>query len=422
MKLGLSLLVALAVTVGLSLRATADEAKSRPNFLVFPIKTDLQRELAMSPRADAYLLFDVESCSTGKTFDPKRLDSEDLRKALTAISHEIGMQKPLLMIAYRCTNGFPDRDEREALDRALRAVCRQAGFFDIRASFQGTGGSWGDKVRPFERIVDEADPVESPLVNDVARLYPVRTRFSRFLLGNADVDGYLVLRRPIEGSFRDFVPATRREIGQLLDKVHFAHKRRLALYFTTTTQGQAAVMRFMQQEAPRNESAADRSVQTLGFRSSSSGFCPMGVSPEDLVGKQAPDFALQTLDDGRLQFHEATRGKVTVIAFWGVACGACCEEAPYLSALYDRYKKQGLTVIGVNAYNESRQKVEGFVRSRHLTHTIALMGGKVAKDYTVASYQITWLVDRNGKIADYLLGFDAGDEKLLEKSITQLLR
>jgi peroxiredoxin len=422
MKLCRSLVVALAVIVGFTLRAPAAGGKSRPNFLVFPIKTDLQRELAMSPRADAYLLFDVESCSTGKTFDPKRLDSEDLRKALTATAHDIGKQKPLLMIAYRCINGFPDRDERESLERALRAVCRQAGFFDIRASFQGTGGSWGDKVRPFEHIVDEADTVESPVVNDVARLYPVRTRFSRFLLGNTDADAYLILRRPIDGNFRDFAPATRREIGQLLDKVRFAHKRRLVLYFMTTTQGQPAAMRFIQQEGPRNESAADQSVQTLGFRSSSSGFCPMGVSPEDLIGKQAPDFALQTLDGGRLQLHEATRGKVTVIAFWGVACGACCEEAPYLSALYDRYRKQGLTVIGVNAYNESRQKVEGFVRSKHLTHTIALMGGKVAKDYTVASYPVTWLVDRNGKIADYLLGFDPGDEKLLDKSIARLLQ
>ena len=309
-----------------------------------------------------------------------------------------------------------DRDERGRSTGHCASRLPAGGIFQHTHDFQGTGESWGDKVRPFEHIVDEADPVESSLVNDVARLYPVRTRFSRFLLGNADVDGYLVLRRPIDGNFRDFRwrlagdrPTSRQ--GPLRSAA-------TALYFTTTTQGQAAVMRFIQQEGPRNESAADRSVQTLGFRSRSSGFCPMGVSP-DLVGKQAPDFSLQTLTVDGSNF---TRPLAARSPSSPSGASPAAPAARSLLTADDRYKKQGLTVIGVNAYNESRQKVEGFVRAKHLTHTIALMGGKVPRDYTVASYPVTWLVDRNGKIADYLLGFDPGDEKLLDKSIARLLQ
>jgi hypothetical protein len=94
---------------------------------------------------------------------------------------------------------------------------------------------------------------------------------------------------------------------------------------------------------------------------------------------------------------------------------------PHLSALYERYKEKGLTVIAVNAYNETRQVVDGFVRQKRLSHRIGLMGGSIAQQYTVASYPVVWFVDHSGNIADYHLGFDPGDEVLLDKSITRLL-
>ena len=65
---------------------------------------------------------------------------------------------------------------------------------------------------------------------------------------------------------------------------------------------------------------------------------PMSVSPEDLLGKRAPDFTLDALAGGQLHLHEMIRGRVAVISFWGVACGSCCDEAPHLTALYNRYR------------------------------------------------------------------------------------
>jgi hypothetical protein len=50
------------------------------------------------------------------------------------------------------------------------------------------------------------------------------------------------------------------------------------------------------------------------------------------------------------------------------------------------------------------------------------MGGKVAGEkYTVASYPVTYLVDHTGSIVDYHLGFEAGDEELLEAAVARLL-
>ena len=103
--------------------------------------------------------------------------------------------------------------------------------------------------------------------------------------------------------------------------------------------------------------------------------------------------------------HELIQGRVAVIAFWEINCGPCRVEASCLSALYNRYRDKGLAVIAVNDC-DGKEDIERFVRSKRLTHPIALMGKKVAQAYTVGSHPVTYLVDHTGAIVDYRLDFD----------------
>src|SRR3954468_4042506 len=43
------------------------------------------------------------------------------------------------------------------------------------------------------------------------------------------------------------------------------------------------------------------------------------------------------------------RGKVVLIDFWTYSCVNCLRTLPYVRAWYDKYKDQGLVVIGVHA-------------------------------------------------------------------------
>jgi hypothetical protein len=80
-------------------------------------------------------------------------------------------------------------------------------------------------------------------------------------------------------------------------------------------------------------------------------------------------------------------------------------------------------VIAVNGYNEDKEVVAKYVHENALTHPIALMGKEVAeKKYTVASYPVTFLVDHNGVLKDYHLGFESGDEKYLFAEVARMLR
>jgi peroxiredoxin len=397
----------------------ADEAR-QPSFVVFPVKTDLQREL-LNSRADGYLQIDVASYAPAGKFDPKRFDRVEIRKALTDVARQLGKEQPRLIVGYRYTNGILNANQREPFENAVRGACRAAGFVPGGSSMLGEGGSWQDKIAPFSGLADDANAAESPLENEFIRAYPVRTTLSRFALGKADCDCYMVLRQPIERNFKDFSLETRLAMSQLLTQLNLARRDHLVIYFMTTTPGQATAQRYFQRGGAKWESSGDRFAKKLGFRSCGYVMCPMTVSPEELLGKPAPDFTLEALSGGPIHLQETIRGKVAVIAFWGVACGECCQEAPHLSTLYSKYKDKGLTVVAVNAYDESKPEVDRFARAKHLTHPIGLSGSKVAQQYTVASYPVTWLVDHNGTIADYHLGFDRGDEELLAKSVGRLL-
>ena len=59
------------------------------------------------------------------------------------------------------------------------------------------------------------------------------------------------------------------------------------------------------------------------------------------------EIAGPTATGGRFDLAER-KGKVVLIDFWATWCGPCLAEVPNIRAAYDRFKDQGLEVVGVN--------------------------------------------------------------------------
>jgi len=70
-----------------------------------------------------------------------------------------------------------------------------------------------------------------------------------------------------------------------------------------------------------------------------------------LVGKPAPDFALDVIHNGepgsKLQLAKL-QGQPVLLAFWATWCGVCRAETPALNRVAERYKERGLVVVGVD--------------------------------------------------------------------------
>jgi thiol-disulfide isomerase/thioredoxin len=57
-------------------------------------------------------------------------------------------------------------------------------------------------------------------------------------------------------------------------------------------------------------------------------------------------------------------GKVYILECWATWCGPCIVAIPHVDELYDKYKDKGLRVIGVNVWEDGKDKVETFVKGK----------------------------------------------------------
>jgi thiol-disulfide isomerase/thioredoxin len=57
-------------------------------------------------------------------------------------------------------------------------------------------------------------------------------------------------------------------------------------------------------------------------------------------------------------------GKVYILECWATWCGPCIAAIPHVDELYDKYQEKGLRVIGVNVWEDGKDKVAGFVKTK----------------------------------------------------------
>jgi cytochrome c biogenesis protein CcmG, thiol:disulfide interchange protein DsbE len=112
----------------------------------------------------------------------------------------------------------------------------------------------------------------------------------------------------------------------------------------------------------------------------------------------APAFALSRLDaPGKLELA-SLRGKVVVLNFWASWCAPCKSEAPRLEAAWQRYRRQGVVVVGVDGQDFSGD-AKRFLRKHKITYPNVHDGpGNTGSKYGVTGYPETYFVDRRGRL------------------------
>lgn len=145
-------------------------------------------------------------------------------------------------------------------------------------------------------------------------------------------------------------------------------------------------------------------------------------SDNPMVGKPFR-FEVTTLEGKSLSdADEKLQGKVRVIDIWGSWCGPCLQALPHMEALHEKYKDDGLEVIGIaferGEADTMESRLKAFVKERGMKYTVAL-GGSVADEdksgvlpdlKNFQGYPTFVLIGRDGKVSEVLLGF-IGDEQ-----------
>ncbi|WP_457678226.1 TlpA family protein disulfide reductase [Thermovibrio sp.] len=136
-----------------------------------------------------------------------------------------------------------------------------------------------------------------------------------------------------------------------------------------------------------------------------------------------------TFTDVNGQKHKLSdyRGKVVIVQFFGTYCPPCRAEIPVLEELYKKYNGK-LVVIGlsVDYIGEPPQKLKPFAERMGITYPVGPATEKAWDEYAgkitgLDSIPQTYIIDKEGRVRYYEVGFAPSYKELFEKAVNQLI-
>ena len=132
----------------------------------------------------------------------------------------------------------------------------------------------------------------------------------------------------------------------------------------------------------------------------------------------AADFSLPQLNLQTLRLSDY-RGKIVLLDFWATWCDPCREETPHLVELQNKYRDQGLQIIGVSM-DDGPEPVREFYQQFHMNYPVVMGNAEVSERYGgVLGLPIAFVIGRDGRI--YARHIGATEVSVLEQEVKKLL-
>ncbi len=145
------------------------------------------------------------------------------------------------------------------------------------------------------------------------------------------------------------------------------------------------------------------------------------AAPQDTV--KGPTY--KNLVDGEDISLENLKGHVLIIDFWTTWCGPCRVEIPGFIELYDKYKDQKVTIVGISLDRGGPSVVEKFIKQYKMSYPVIIATPQLLDEYQnaigrrIQSIPTTIIMDREGKIMAVHVG--AKPKSVFEAEIQKLL-
>ncbi len=149
--------------------------------------------------------------------------------------------------------------------------------------------------------------------------------------------------------------------------------------------------------------------------------CTLAQAVEIVPGAAAPEFTLKSLKGPNLSLKEY-RGQVVMINFWATWCGPCRQEMPALNTLYEKYRRAGFVLFGINVDAESVNAVQMADKLRVAYPILFDTDKKASVLYQINAMPMTIIIDRDGKVRYVKKGYHAGYEENYQTQIRGLLK
>lgn len=143
-----------------------------------------------------------------------------------------------------------------------------------------------------------------------------------------------------------------------------------------------------------------------------------------------PDYSMLTLA-GEPRSISHYRGEPVLLNVWATWCPPCVREMPALQRLHEALAPEGVRVVAVsvdapegrvNGWGRAGGNVERFVAQHELTFEILRdPSGDIETAYGLVGLPTTFLIDRDGRIRERVIGWREWDRPEVIDQVRELL-
>lgn len=136
--------------------------------------------------------------------------------------------------------------------------------------------------------------------------------------------------------------------------------------------------------------------------------CSKSTKSGGKIGKPAADFVLTSVD-GQTVSLKNYRDKVVLLNFWATWCPPCRAEIPDFIRMYEKYKKNGLEILGVTLSSGSFDDIRKFAEENSMNYPVLTGDEKYLNELTeryggIKGVPTTFLIDKQGIIRKVWVG------------------
>jgi len=115
------------------------------------------------------------------------------------------------------------------------------------------------------------------------------------------------------------------------------------------------------------------------------------------------------------------KNRVVYLDFWASWCGPCRKSFPWLNSMQEKYRDQGLVVIGINLDRDinTAKKFINYVPAHFLLYSDPQ--GQLAKQYQLVGMPSSFIFSGDGKLEEKHVGFSKSKTDAYEANIVKLL-
>ena len=143
-----------------------------------------------------------------------------------------------------------------------------------------------------------------------------------------------------------------------------------------------------------------------------------------LHAQEVDNFTLDNIANEQVSLMEIKGEALTIIDFWATWCKPCTKAMPKLNTLYNQYKDQGLSMIGISCDGpRSISRVPAVANNLNIDyHILKDINCEVMNAYQYQVFPTLIMLDANNEVVYVHEGFSSGDEKEIQKAIEEHLK